>query len=79
MRASPRVGDAAHGLLGDVLVERAGRRAGGEDALDGVVLEGAEARGVAEGGVEIGGGVALAQQEDLRAPGGPRCAAAPRS
>ena len=44
---SERVGDAARGLLGDVLVERAGRGAGGEDALDGVVVEGAEARGVA--------------------------------
>jgi hypothetical protein len=59
------VGDAAHGLLGDVLVERAGGGAGGEDALDGVMVEGAEAGGVGEGGVEIGGGEALAEQEDL--------------
>jgi hypothetical protein len=64
-RLTERVGDAAHGLLGDVLVERAWRRARGEDAPDGVVLEGAEAGCVAEGGVEIGGGEALSEQQDL--------------
>lgn len=61
---SERVGDAAHGLLGDVLVERAGRGARGEDALDGVVVEGAEGGGVAQGRVEVGRGEALAQLED---------------
>ena len=59
------MGDAACGLGGDVLVEGARRGAGGEDALDGLVVEGAEEGGVAERGVEIGGGEALAEQEDL--------------
>ena len=60
-----RVGDAPHGLLRDVLVERARRRARSEDALDGVVLEGAEGGRVTECGVEVVGGEALAEQEDL--------------
>jgi len=52
-------------VLGDVFVERAGGGARGHDALDGVMLEGAEGGGVSERGVEIGGGVALAEQQDL--------------
>ncbi len=53
------------GLLGDVLGEPARRGAGDEDALDGLVLEGAEGAGVGERGAEVGGGVALAQEQDL--------------
>lgn len=57
--AEPLV-EATRGLLGDVLSELAGRGAGGEDARDGLLLEGAEGLGVAEGAVEVGGGEALA-------------------
>ena len=59
------IGDAVHGLFGDVFIKRAWQSAGGEDAPDSVVPEGAEARGVGEGVVEIGGVVTLAEQEDL--------------
>lgn len=57
--------EAARGLLGDVFIEGAWARTGGEDALDGVVFERAEGRGVPERGVDVGGGIALAQEEDL--------------
>ena len=59
-----RLLEAARGVLGDILVERAGYRARLEDALDGAVLERTEPRGVREGGVEIRGRVACAQDED---------------
>jgi hypothetical protein len=45
--------EATSGLLGDVLIEGPRRRACRDDALDGGAFEGAEARGVREGGVEI--------------------------
>jgi hypothetical protein len=48
------------GVFRDVLVKGPGGGPRGEDALDGVMLEGAVGGGVAEGGVEIRGGVALA-------------------
>lgn len=64
-RLAESVGDPAYGGLGDVFVERARWRARGDDALDRSVIEGAEGGGVAEGGVEISGGEALAQEEDL--------------
>ena len=64
-RMAERVGDAAGGLGGDVLVERARGGAGGEDALDGLMVEGAVERGVLERGGEVVGGEALAKQEDL--------------
>lgn len=59
------VGDAVHGLLGDVFVERSRARAGCKDALDGACVEGAKARGVAERGVDVGGREALSQEQDL--------------
>lgn len=52
-------------LLNDVLGEAARGGAGGEDALDGAALEGAKGAGVRERGVEITGGVALAEEQDL--------------
>ena len=66
-----RLFDAARGLLGDVLVERARHRARSEDSLDGPMVEGAEGGGVSECGVDVGGAEALAQEQDLaclRAP-----------
>ena len=57
--------ESARGVLGDVFGEGAGGGAGGEDAGDGVVVEGAEGVGVAQGADEVGGRVALAQQQDL--------------
>jgi len=60
-----RFAEPVGGLLGDVLGEPARCGASGEDALDGLVLEGAEGAGVGEGGAEVLGGVALAQDEDL--------------
>ena len=52
------------GLEAHVLGEAARGGAGREDALDGAVLESAKRAGVGEGPVEIGGGVALAQEQD---------------
>ena len=46
-RLAEREGDAADGLLGDVLVEGARGGASGEDARDSVGVEGAKAGGVA--------------------------------
>jgi hypothetical protein len=63
--------DSSHGLLCDVFVEGAGRGARGEDSLNGAVVEGAEGRGVGEGGIDIGGGIALAQKQDLARLMGP--------
>src|SRR6185437_4276740 len=65
-------------VLGDVLVQSPRGAARLEDPLDGVVVEGTEAGGMAERGVEIGGGVAGTQNEDAprlvapdaRGPGG---------
>lgn len=57
--------EPACSLLGDVLGEATRGGARGEDALDGQVLEGAEGARVGEGGAEVGGGVALAQEQDL--------------
>ncbi len=57
--------EAARGVLGDVLGEGPGRDAGGEDARDGLVLEGAEGAGVAQRGAQVGRRVALAQEQDL--------------
>ena len=57
--------ESAHGVLGDVLVEGARRRPSRQDALDGAVVEGPERGGVSEGAVDVGGGVALAEQQDL--------------
>lgn len=45
--------EPARGVLRHVLIERAGRGASLEDALDGAVLERAEARGVSERGVDV--------------------------
>jgi len=53
--------DPLCGGLGDVLVERARRRACREDAFDRSVFERAERRGVAEREVDRVGGIALAQ------------------
>ena len=64
-RAIGRVIELLFVLVGDVLGEAAGSGAGGEDALDGAALEGAEGARVGEGGVEIGGRVSLAQEQDL--------------
>ena len=49
-------------VLGDILGERARGGAGSEDARDGLVLEGAERAGVAEGLVEVLALIALAQE-----------------
>src|SRR5271166_4642553 len=57
--------EPARHVLGDVLVEGARRGPSGQDALDGEVLEGSERCGVSECTVEVGGVVALAQQQDL--------------
>lgn len=51
-------------LLGDVLVERPWRRARLDDALDGCVLERAEARGVGERSVDVGGAEPGAKEEN---------------
>ena len=48
-------------LLGDVLVEGARAGASRKDALDGVMVERTEGRGVAERRGEIFGGVALTE------------------
>jgi len=60
-----RLFEPARGLLGDILVEGAGGRGSGEDALDSAVIERAEGRGVPERVIEIGGVVPLAQEQDL--------------
>ena len=65
VRAVEGLGQPAGGLLGDVLGEAAWGGARGQDPLDGLVLEGAEGTGVGERGGEVGGGVALAQEQDL--------------
>jgi len=57
--------EATRGVLGDVLGEPSRGRARGEDAGDGLLLEGAEGKGMAERAVEVGGGEALAEEEDL--------------
>ncbi len=57
--------ETTRGVLGDVLGEPARRRARGEDAGDGLLLEGTEGVGMAERAVEVGGGEALAQEQDL--------------
>lgn len=57
--------ETAEGLFGDVLGERAGPGAGEQDARDRGVLECAVGERVAEGGFEIVGRVAFAQQQDL--------------
>lgn len=54
--------DALGVLFGDVFVERAGRGACGDNALDGRKIERAVAGRVAEGGVELFGRVALTQE-----------------
>lgn len=64
-RVPERLFDAARGLLGDVLVERARHRARGEDSLDGPMVESAEGGGMSERGVDIGGAETLAQEQDL--------------
>lgn len=56
--------EALRGFRGDVFVEGPRRASRLENALDGVMLEGAEPRGMRERGVEILGGVAGAQHED---------------
>ena len=55
----------ARGVFGDVLVEGAGHRTRGKDALDGAMLEGAEGCGVPKRRVDILGAKALAQEQDL--------------
>jgi hypothetical protein len=63
--------EPTRGVLGDVLVERARQGARGEDALDGGVVPRTERRGVAERAIDLVGGIALAQEQDLarlRAP-----------
>ena len=70
--------EPASRVFGDVLVERAWQRSRGEDALDGGVVARAKRGGVAERAVDLLGGVALTQEQDLarlRAPD-PRCAEA---
>jgi len=57
-------GEAAREVFIDVLGEASGSGARGEDALDGVVLEGAEGARVAQRRAEIGRGEALAQRQD---------------
>jgi hypothetical protein len=57
--------ETPRGVIGDVLGEPARRRARGEDAGDGLLLEGTEGVGMAERAVEVGGGEALAQEQDL--------------
>ena len=84
-----RVVDAPGGVLGDVLVEGARGWRARRGCARRRLLERAEASGVGERGVDVGGVVALAQQEDLPGlmppdPGGQgaragaRNAAAPR-
>ena len=66
-----RLFEPSRGVLGDVLVERAGQRPRGEDALDGGVVARAERDGMTEREIDLVGGVALAQEQDLaglRAP-----------
>src|SRR5882672_7732589 len=63
--------EPSRGVLGDVLVERAGQRPRGEDALDGGVIARTERDGMTEREIDLLGGVALAQEQDLaglRAP-----------
>jgi hypothetical protein len=65
------------GLLGDVLVEGARWMSGLEDSLDVFVAQRCEADGMTESGVDILGGVALAQEQDAASataplPGRPR-------
>jgi hypothetical protein len=63
--------EPSRGVLGDILVERARQGARGEDALDGGVVARAERRGVAERAIDLVGGIALAQEQNLarlRAP-----------
>ena len=57
--------EPASGRLCDILVQ--GSRSGtlGQDALDSVVVEGAKGRRMSEGGVDVFGGVACAQEQDL--------------
>lgn len=57
--------ESSRGVLGDVLIERARLGARGEDALDGGVVARAERRGMAERAIDLVGGVALAQEQDL--------------
>ncbi|XXT55491.1 hypothetical protein WMF28_23400 [Sorangium sp. So ce590] len=64
-RLAEGFGDAPDGVLGDVLVERARRRAGGEDAPQRVGIEGAKALRAPQRRVEIGGRISLAQEQDL--------------
>jgi len=60
-----RVFEMPRGVLGDVLIEGARQGARGEDALDGGVVARAERRGMAERAIDLIGGVALAQEQDL--------------
>src|SRR6478672_5983432 len=63
--------ESSRGVLGDVLVERARQGPRGEDALDGGVVARAERGGMTEREIDLVGGVALAQEQDLaglRAP-----------
>jgi hypothetical protein len=63
--------DALGGVFGDVFVERARAMTAGEDAFDRSRLEPAEARRVSEGGDNVGGVVARAQEQDLPGVMGP--------
>jgi hypothetical protein len=54
-RLAERLFDATRGLLGDVLVERARRRAHGQDTLHGSSIEGTEGGGVTEREVDVFG------------------------
>jgi len=65
------LGEALCGVLGDKLIERAWAGAHGEDALDGVAVEGAVVGGTSESRVEVGGVVASAQAEDAARLEGP--------
>lgn len=57
--------EAARGVFGDVLGERARLSARGEDARHGVVVEGAVRARVAERGAQVVGRVAGAQEQEL--------------
>src|SRR5262249_38147135 len=60
-----RVFETSRRGLCDVFVERARHGARGEDALDGGVVARTERRGMTEPAIDLVGGVALPQQQDL--------------
>lgn len=65
IRRRRRLVEFAGSLLLYVLGQTPRRRAGAEDALDGLALEGAKGAGVAKRRAQVTGGEALAQEQDL--------------